>query len=203
MRWRSRSMSSTLILTVSPIATTSDGWLTWLQEELGYVDQAVDTLEVDESAEVDDVGNLALHDFTRLQAVEDLVADFLALLFEHGAAGKDDVVPAAVELDDLALQRLAGEFLEVVDPADVDQRRGQEAADAEVDDQAALDDLDDATFDRLAGFGGSLDLAPCLLEAGALLGEDQASFGVFLGYDKRVDLLAQLDLFRGVDRLAD
>ena len=32
MRWRSRSMSSTLIRTVSPIATTSEGWLTWLQE---------------------------------------------------------------------------------------------------------------------------------------------------------------------------
>ena len=32
MRWRSRSMSSTLTRTVSPIETTSDGWLTWLQE---------------------------------------------------------------------------------------------------------------------------------------------------------------------------
>ena len=32
MRWRSRSMSSTLTLTFSPIWSTSDGWLTWLHE---------------------------------------------------------------------------------------------------------------------------------------------------------------------------
>jgi len=34
--------------------------------------------------------------------------------------------------------------------ANVDQRGGQEAAHAEVDDQAALDDLDDRALDRLA-----------------------------------------------------
>ena len=32
IRWRSRSMSRTLTRTVSPIETTSEGWLTWLQE---------------------------------------------------------------------------------------------------------------------------------------------------------------------------
>jgi len=36
-------------------------------------------------------------------------------------------------------------------PADVDQRGRQEAAHAQVDDQAALDDLDDSALDRLAG----------------------------------------------------
>ncbi len=114
-----------------------------------------------------------------------------------------DVVAAAVELDDLALDGLAGELLEVVDAADVDQRGGQEAADPEVEDQAALDDLDDRALDRLAGLGGGLDLAPCLLEAGALLGEDQAALGVLLGEDQRVDALAERDLVGGVDRAAD
>ena len=32
MRWRSRSMSSTLTLTSWPISSTSEGWLTWLQD---------------------------------------------------------------------------------------------------------------------------------------------------------------------------
>ena len=32
MRWRSRSISSTLTLTVSPIDRTSEGWLTWPQD---------------------------------------------------------------------------------------------------------------------------------------------------------------------------
>jgi hypothetical protein len=36
-----------------------------------------------------------------------------------------------------------------VDAADVDQRGGQEAADPEIEDEAALDDLDDAALDRI------------------------------------------------------
>ena len=162
--------------------------------ELGDVDQAVDPLEVDEGAEVDDVGDLALDDLAGLEAAEDLLADLLALLLEDGAAREDDVVAAAVELDHLALELLAHELVEVVDAADVDQRGGQEAAHAEVEDQAALDDLDHGALDRLAGLGGGLDPAPGLLEAGALLGEDQATLLVLLGEDERVDLLAELDL---------
>ena len=168
--------------------------------ELGDVDQPVDAVEVDERAEVDDVGNLALDDLTGLEIAEDLLADLLALLLEDGAAREDDVVARAVELDHLALERLALELIEVVDAADVDQRRGQEAADAEVEDESALDDLDDAALDRLAGLGRSLDLAPGLLEAGALLGEDQPALLVLLGEDQRVDLLAERDLLRRIDR---
>ena len=137
------------------------------------------------------------------QAAEDLLADLLALLLEHRAAREDDVVARAVELDHLALERLALELVEVVDAADVDQRGGQEAADAEVEDQAALDDLDHAALDRLAGLGRGLDLAPGLLEAGPLLGEDQAALLVLLGEDQRVDLLAERDLLGGIDRAAD
>ena len=171
--------------------------------ELGDVDQAVDPVEVDEGAEVDDVGDLAFDDLARLEAVEDLLADLLALFLEHGAPREHDVVAAAVELDHFAFERLAHELVEVVDAADVDQRGGQEAAHAEVEDEAALDDLDHAAFDRLARLGGGLDAAPGLLEAGALLGEDQAALGVFLGEDEGVDLLAELDLVAGVDRLPD
>jgi hypothetical protein len=98
---------------------------------------------------------------------------------------------------------LAHELVEVVNAADVDQRGGQEAAHPEVEDQAALDHLDHTAFDRFAGVGGDLDPPPGLLEAGPLLGEDQAALGVLFGEDEGVDLLAQLDLFGGVDRLAD
>ena len=122
--------------------------------ELGDVDQAVDALEVDEGAEVDDVGDLALDHLAGLEAAEDLLADLLALLLEHGAAREHDVVAGAVELDHLALELLAHELVEVLDAADVDQRGGQEAAHAEVEDQAALDDLDHRALDRLAGLGG-------------------------------------------------
>src|SRR5262249_18108087 len=162
--------------------------------ELGDVDQAVDALQVDEGAEVDDVRDLALDNLAGLEAAENLLAHLLALLLEDGAAGEDHVVPGAVELDHLALELLAHELVEVLDPADVDQRRRQEAADAEVEDQAALDDLNHGARDRLTGLGRTLDLPPGLLEAGALLGEDQAPLLVLLGEDERIDLLAELDL---------
>ena len=141
--------------------------------ELGDVDQAVHAVEVDEGAEVDDVRDLALDDVAGLEPVEDLLPLLLALLLEHGAAREHDVVARAVELDHLAAQLLAEELVEVLDAADVDERRRQEAADAEVEDQAALDDLDHAAVDRLAGLGGALDVLPGELEAGALLREDQ------------------------------
>src|SRR4051794_14865451 len=171
--------------------------------ELRDVDQAVDAVQVHERAEVDDVRDRALHDHPGLQAVEDLLADLLALLLEDGTAAQHHVVARAVQLDDLALDLRAEELVEVLHAPDVHERRRQEAAHAEVDDQAALNDLDDGALDGLAGLGGGLDAAPRLLEAGALLRQDQAAVLVLLGEDESVDLLAQLDLVEGVGRLPD
>ena len=138
-----------------------------------------------------------------LEAVEDLLPLLLALLLEHGAAREHDVVARAVELDHLAAELLAEELVEVLHAADVDERRRQEAAHAEVEDQAALDDLDHAAVDRLARLGGALDGLPRELEARALLREDQPPFGVLLREHERVDLVAERDLVGGVDRAAD
>ena len=49
------------------------------------MDQPVDAVEVDERAEVDDVGDRALDDLAGLEAVEDPLAVLLALLLEHRA----------------------------------------------------------------------------------------------------------------------
>src|SRR5206468_9698511 len=107
------------------------------------------------------------------------------------------------ELDDLALDLSAEVLVEVRHAADVDERGGQEAAHPEVDDEASLDHLDDRALDGLAGLRGRLDAPPRLLEAGALLGHDEAAVLVLLGEDQRVHLLAELDLVVRVDRLAD
>ena len=167
------------------------------------MDQAVDPVQVHEGAEVDDVGDRPDDDLAALEAVEDLLTRLLALLLEDRPPRQHDVVAAAVELDHLALDLLAEVLVEVLDPPDVDQRRGQEAAHAEVDDQAALHDLDHGALDGLAGLGGGLDAAPRALEAGALLRQDQAAVLVLLGEHQGVDLLAQLHFVRGVDRAAD
>src|SRR5262249_18719567 len=137
--------------------------------QLGDVDQAVHAVEVDEGAEVDDVRDLPLDHGAGLEPVEDLLPLLLALLLEHGAAREHDVVARAVQLDHLAAELLAEELVEVLHAADVDERRRQEAANAEVENQAALDDLDHATVDGLARLRGALDVLPRELEARALL----------------------------------
>ena len=114
-----------------------------------------------------------------------------------------DVVARAVELYDLGLDVLAEVLVEVRHAADVHQRGGQEAAHAEVDDQAALDDLDHRAGDGLAGLGGALDAAPGALEASTLLGQDQAAVLILLREDEGVDLFSELDLLGRVHGLTD
>ena len=171
--------------------------------QLGDVDEPVDALQVDERAEVDDVGDHAFDHVAGLQLVEDLLAHFAALILEDGATRQDDVVAVAVELDHLALELAAKELVQVLHATDVDERCRQEAADAQIEDQTALDDLDHRALDVLAGGGGGLDALPGLLKAGALLGEDQPAVLVFLDHHERVDHLAELDFVEDVDGLAD
>src|SRR6266540_2443000 len=171
--------------------------------ELRDVDQAVHAVEIHERAEVDDVRDLSFDDVAGIELVEDALALVLALLLEHCPAGEDDVVAGAIQLDHLAAQLLAEELVEVLDAADVDERRRQEAAHAEVEDQTALHHLDHPAVDGLAGLGGGLDALPRELEARPLLREDQPALGVLLREHERVDLLAERDLVRRIDRATD
>ena len=167
------------------------------------MDQAVHAVEVDERAEVDDVGDLTVDDVARIESVEDRLTHLLALVLEDSAAREDDVVARPVELYHLAAELLARELFEILHPANVDERRRQESAHPEIEDETALDDLDHATVDRLAALRCRFDRLPGELEAGALLGQDQTPFGVFLLHHERVDLLAQGDLVGRVDRAPD
>src|SRR5699024_12294932 len=69
----------------------------------------------------------------------------------------------------------------------------QEATQADIQDEAALDNLDNGTgnwlFLRLQLFDG----APRALVLCTLLGENQTTFFVFLGQNQSVDLIADLD----------
>jgi hypothetical protein len=167
------------------------------------VDQPVHAVQVDEGAEVDDVRDRSVDDVARVEPVQDRLPHLLPLVLEDGAAREDDVVARAVELDHLRAQLLAEELVQILDAADVDERCGQEAAHAEVEDESALDDLDHLAGHRLARFRRLLDRLPRHLEARALLGEDQAAFGVLLGEHESVDLVADADLVGRVDGAAD
>ena len=114
-------------------------------------------------------------------------------LLEPGAARQDHVVAVLVELDDLRLERLADVGLQVADATHLHEGGRQEAAQTDVEDEAALDDLDDGALDDAVLLLDLLDGAPGALVLGALLGQDQAAFLVLLLEDEGLDLVADRD----------
>ena len=164
-----------------------------LPGQLGDVHQTVDAAEVDERTEVDDRGDDARADLALGELVEELAAHLGLGLLQPLATGEDDVVAVLVELDDLGLELAAHVGLQVADAAHLDQRGGEEPAQADVEDEATLDDLDDGAGDDLVGFLLGLDRAPGALVLRALLGQDQPAFLVLLLEDEGFDLVADAD----------
>ena len=174
-----------------------------LPRQLADVDQAVHAAEIDEGAEGDDRRHGALADLADLQVVEEAVTGLLLGLLQIGPTRQHDVVAVLVEFDDLRLHGGADVRLQVAHSAQFDERCGQEATQADVDDQAALDDLDDRTLDDLVGFLLGLDVAPRTLVLRTLLGQDETAFLVFLREHERLDRVAQADDLGRVDVVAD
>ena len=75
----------------------------------------------------------------------------------------------------------------IANPAQIDERGRQEATQPDVDDESALDDLDDRSGDGAALVHDLLDAAPGSLVLSALLGEDQTTRLVFHLEDERLD----------------
>jgi hypothetical protein len=179
------------------------GMVDVLPRELADVDEPVHAAEVDECAEADDRGDRSLADFAHLEVVEELVAGLLLVLFQVGATRQDHVVAVLVEFDDLAVHGLADVRREVADTAQLDERCGQEAAQADVDDETALDDLDDRTGNDLVGLLLGLDVAPRTLVLRTLLRQQQAAFLVLHGEDQGFDPLAERHDLGRIDVVAD
>src|SRR5262249_14832360 len=174
-----------------------------LPGQLGHVHQAIHAAAVDERAEVDDRGHHALTDLPLAQSVEERVPHFRLRLLEPRPAGQHHVVAVLVQLDDLGLDLLADVRLQITDPAHLHQRGRQEAAQPDVQDQPALDDLDDGARDDAVLFLDPLDGPPRPLVLRPLLGQDQAPFLVLLLQDKRLDLLSGLNDLVRVDIVLD
>ena len=135
--------------------------------------------------------------------MQEVRADLGLGLLEPCAAGQDHVVAVLVELDDLRFDLATDVGGEVADATHLDEGGGQEATQADVEDQAALDDLDDGAGDDAVLFLDLLDLAPRTLVLSALLGQEEAAFLVFLLEDEGLDLVAHGDDVAGVDVVLD
>ena len=174
-----------------------------LPRQLADVDETIHAAEVDERAERHDAADNTFADLARLEVGEEAVATFLLRLFQEGTTTEYDVVAVLVQLDDLGLDDLADVRHEIAHTAQLDQRCGQETTQADVDDETALDDLDDRALNGAFGFLDLLDGAPCTLVLGTLLGKDQAAFLVFLRQHQCLDRVAQRHDFVRVDVVAD
>ena len=154
------------------------------------MDEAVDPAEVDEDAERRDRADGAGDLLADLEAAEQLVALLAALLVEGDLLRQDQSVRLAVDLEDLEPELAADERLEllgdllggvarlvVLRPArEVDDLADRhEAADAAVDDEAALVVVDDRRLDDDARLELLLHRAPLALEAGATEREDDVA----------------------------
>src|SRR6185436_6037039 len=130
--------------------------------ELALVDEAVDPAEVDEDAERGDRADRAADLLADLEAAEQLVPLLAALLVEGDLLREDQAVRLAVDLEDLEAELAPDERLELLGdllgrvarlvvlwPArEVDDLADRhEAADAAVDDEAALVVVDDRRLD--------------------------------------------------------
>ena len=104
-----------------------------------------------------------------------------------------------VEVDDLQTQLLADELVEIADGLTTDLRGGNEAAHAEVDEHAALDDLRDGRFDHLILLVRFDDFFPRLESARATFGQVQLTVLVVDPVDHDFQSVADLQFF-GLDR---
>ena len=127
---------------------------------VGDVEQAVNAVQVNERAEIGDVLDRALADVAGRHLGEQLGALLGALLLDQFAARQDDVLALLVDLDDLEFVGVADELREVLRRDDVNLRRRQKRLDADVDDQAALDDGLDLAGDAAAFVANGEDACP-------------------------------------------
>ena len=174
-----------------------------LPRELGDVNQTVHPAQIDEGAEVDDGGDNTGTHLALLQGVQEVRADLGLGLLKPRAAGQDHVVAVLVEFDDLRLDLAADVGGEVANATHLDEGGGQEAAQTDVEDQAALDDLDDGAGHDAVLLLDLLDLAPRALVLRTLLRQEEATFLVFLLEDERLNLVAHGDDVLGVDVMLD
>ena len=141
--------------------------------EVGEMEQAIDAAEIDEGAVFGDVFHVAVDNLTFGERFHQLGALGVQLFFEKSAAADDDVAAAAVQLGDADLDFGAGEIVEVLCRAKIKLRAGQERADADIDDQAALDAVDHFAGDGFLGFVGGFDFFPSAAAKNFLIGENR------------------------------
>ena len=155
--------------------------------------QAVEPPEVDEGAVIGNPPHDAAADLILFEGGEGLLAPPLTFLFDGVLMGDDNPLPAPVHLDDLHFEGLPDEAVEGMDVSSAHVGGGQEAAQAEIDDESPFHPIGDHCAEDLALLVGLDDSAPDALVVGSLLGEQWVTFIVFRADDIHGDAVADLE----------
>ena len=157
--------------------------------------QTVDAAQIDKRAVVGDVLDDAVDDLTLFEVLHQLLALLGACLFQHGAAGDDDVAAAAIHFQNLERLIDVHQRRHVADRPDVDLRTRQEGHGAvEIDGEAALDLVEDDAGDLLVVLERGLQLAPAFLPPRLVAREHRFAERVFHALQIDFHLVADLQL---------
>src|SRR5256884_362520 len=170
---------------------------------VGNVQQAVETVEVDECAEVGDVLDRALADVPRRHFGEQFLAALVAFLLNQLPTGENDILAILVDFDNFEIVGVADVPLQIFGRNDVNLRRRQEGLDADVDEQAAFDNGLDLAGNGAAFVANGQDFVPVLLELGLFLRQDDHPVLVFEFLNQHIDCVADpdgLDVFKFAGR---
>src|ERR1700676_249720 len=149
--------------------------------EVGEMQQAIDAAEVDESAVLGDVLYVAVNDLAFGDGFHKRGALGVQLFFHDGAAADHDIAAAAIQLGDANLDLLAEKGIEILHRLEVVLRAGEESAHADVDDEAALDAVDDFAVESVLGCEGGVHLLTGAAAENLEIRDAGVAFFVFAG----------------------
>src|SRR5712671_4548911 len=160
---------------------------------VGYMQQAVDTAEINERAVIGNILDRALEDDALFEHLERLFLERGALALDHTASRDHDVAACAVELENLETAALSDITIEISRGPQINMRPRQECRHPDMHLQATLDLAEDHAFDRGFVLERLFEFTPYLELLG--LGVRQHHRAIFgLGaFEKNIDLVAFLD----------
>ncbi len=165
--------------------------------DVGDVQQPVDAAQIHEGAVVGDVLDHTFDDLAFLERGHQRGALLGAALFEHGAAGDDDVAAAAIHLQDLEGLRLVHQRADIAHWPNVDLRAREKCHGAiQIDGEAALDAAEDHAGDALFIVEGLLQTNPAFLAAGLVAAQHRFAERIFDALQIDLDRVADIDVRR-------
>src|SRR5205823_5386326 len=120
--------------------------------QLAVVNQAVDAAEIDECAELRQTHDDAFTNLSDLERAEQFLFLSVEFFFQNQTLRQHDAVPLVIEIDHFESQLLPDQFFQVANRLPPDLRSGNESAHAEIDKDAAFDNLSNGRFDNFVVF---------------------------------------------------